>query len=268
MLKVSDFSDERFLVMVTKKGVIKRTELSAYRNIRKSGLIAIHLDEDDELAWVRETSGNSELLIATRNGMAIRFKETDARPLGRTARGVKSIQLEDNDEVVGMARVKEGAMLMTVTEKGSGRRTSFDQYRLQSRGGKGIRNYKVSEEKGFVAAVKAVTPDDDVIMITDGGIIIRINSDDVTQQSRYGSGVRVMRVPEDGRIVTLARVPKEESGESEDLLPDREENGNPDAGIVRESSGLEEKMARAVQDFADFALEQQKQEDPAQEEEK
>ena len=122
---------------------------------------------------------------------------------------------------------------MTVTEKGSGRRTSFDQYRLQSRGGKGIRNYKVSEEKGFVAAVKAVTPDDDVIMITDGGIIIRINSDDVTQQSRYGSGVRVMRVPEGGRIVTLARVPKEESGESEDLLPDREENGNPGAGIVR-----------------------------------
>lgn len=267
MLKVSDFTDDRFLVMVTKKGVIKRTELSAYRNIRKSGLIAIHLDEDDELAWVRETSGNSELLIATRNGMAIRFQETDARPLGRTARGVKSIQLEDNDEVVGMARVKEGAMLMTVTEKGSGRRTSFDQYRLQSRGGKGIRNYKVSEEKGFVAAVKAVTPDDDVIMITDGGIIIRINSDDVTQQSRYGSGVRVMRVPEGGRIVTLARVPKEESGESEDLLPDGEENGNPGAGIVREPSGLEEKMARAVQDFADFALEQQKREDPAKEEE-
>ena len=118
-----------------------------------------------------------------------------------------------------------------------------------------------------MAAVKAVTPDDDVIMITDGGIIIRINSDDVTQQSRYGSGVRVMRVPEGGRIVTLARVPKEESEESEDLLPDGEENGNPDAGIVRESSGLEEKMARAVQDFADFALEQQKQEDPAKEEE-
>ena len=154
MLKVSDFTDDRFLVMVTKKGVIKRTELSAYRNIRKSGLIAIHLDEDDELAWVRETSGNSELLIATRNGMAIRFQETDARPLGRTARGVKSIQLEDNDEVVGMARVKEGAMLMTVTEKGSGRRTSFDQYRLQSRGGKGIRNYKVSEEKGLCGCGK------------------------------------------------------------------------------------------------------------------
>ena len=140
VLKVSDFADDRFLVMVTKKGIIKRTELSAYRNVRKSGLIAIHLDEEDELAWVRETSGANELLIATRNGMAIRFNETDARPLGRTARGVKSIQLEDGDEVVGMARVKEGATLMTITENGAGRRTSFDQYRLQSRGGKGIRH--------------------------------------------------------------------------------------------------------------------------------
>lgn len=123
VLKVSDFADDRFLVMVTKKGIIKRTELSAYRNVRKSGLIAIHLDEEDELAWVRETSGANELLIATRNGMAIRFNETDARPLGRTARGVKSIQLEDGDEVVGMARVKEGATLMTITENGAGRRT-------------------------------------------------------------------------------------------------------------------------------------------------
>ena len=260
--RVSDFVDDRFLVMVTKKGIIKRTELSAYRNVRKSGLIAISLDDDDELAWVRETSGASELLIATRNGMAIRFNESDARPLGRTARGVKSIQLEDGDEVIGMARVKEGATLLTVTEKGSGRRTSFDQYRLQSRGGKGIRNYKVSEEKGLVAAVRAVTPEDDVIMITDDGIIIRISSDDVTQQSRYGSGVRVMRVPEGGRIVTLARVPKEEdAGEMENVPSDLLEGENsPTAAAAESAPGIEEKLARAVQDFADFAIEQQKEE--------
>lgn len=262
VLKVSDFVDDRFLVMVTKKGIIKRTELSAYRNVRKSGLIAISLDDDDELAWVRETSGASELLIATRNGMAIRFNESDARPLGRTARGVKSIQLEDGDEVIGMARVKEGATLLTVTEKGSGRRTSFDQYRLQSRGGKGIRNYKVSEEKGLVAAVRAVTPEDDVIMITDDGIIIRISSDDVTQQSRYGSGVRVMRVPEGSRIVTLARVPKEEdAGEMENVPSDLLEGENsPTAAAAESAPGIEEKLARAVQDFADFAIEQQKEE--------
>ena len=269
VLKVSDFADDRFLVMVTKKGIIKRTELSAYRNVRKSGLIAIHLDEEDELAWVRETSGANELLIATRNGMAIRFNETDARPLGRTARGVKSIQLEDGDEVVGMARVKEGATLMTITENGAGRRTSFDQYRLQSRGGKGIRNYKVNEEKGLVAAVRAVTPEDDVIMITDDGIIIRIHSDDVTLQSRYGSGVRVMRVPEGGRVVTLARVPKEEESETTEMEQetDRKEEESPVAAEAS-SPGIEEKLTRAVQDFADFALEQQEEdpEDPEQEE--
>ena len=269
VLKVSDFADDRFLVMVTKKGIIKRTELSAYRNVRKSGLIAIHLDEEDELAWVRETSGANELLIATRNGMAIRFNEADARPLGRTARGVKSIQLEDGDEVVGMARVKEGATLMTITENGAGRRTSFDQYRLQSRGGKGIRNYKVNEEKGLVAAVRAVTPEDDVIMITDDGIIIRIHSDDVTLQSRYGSGVRVMRVPEGGRVVTLARVPKEEESETTEMEQetDRKEEESPVAAEAS-SPGIEEKLTRAVQDFADFALEQQEEdpEDPEQEE--
>ena len=156
VLKVSDFADDRFLVMVTKKGIIKRTELSAYRNARKSGLNAITLNEDDELAWVRETSGTSELVIATRQGMVIRFPESDARPLGRIARGVKSIRLDEGDEVVGMARVKEGATLLTVTEKGAGRRTSFDQYRLQSRGGKGVLNYRINEEKGLVAAVKAI----------------------------------------------------------------------------------------------------------------
>ena len=233
------------------------------------GSIAIHLDEEDELAWVRETSGANELLIATRNGMAIRFNEADARPLGRTARGVKSIQLEDGDEVVGMARVKEGATLMTITENGAGRRTSFDQYRLQSRGGKGIRNYKVNEEKGLVAAVRAVTPEDDVIMITDDGIIIRIHSDDVTLQSRYGSGVRVMRVPEGGRVVTSARVPKEEESETTEMEQetDRKEEESPVAAEAS-SPGIEEKLTRAVQDFADFALEQQEEdpEDPEQEE--
>ncbi len=265
VLKVSDFADDRFLVMVTKKGVIKRTELSAYRNARKSGLIAISLDENDELAWVRETSGTSELVIATRSGMAIRFPESDARPLGRTARGVKSIQLEEGDEVVGMARVKEGATLLTVTEKGAGRRTSFDQYRLQSRGGKGVHNYKVSEEKGFVAAVKAVTPEDDVIMITDDGIIIRINSDDVTAQSRYGSGVRVMRVPEGGRIVTLARVPKEDDSpdpnEENPSRPEPEQAQDDLGDAASLSEKAQQKLSQAVQDFADFALEQQKDEE-------
>lgn len=265
VIKVSDFADDRFLVMVTKKGIIKRTELSAYKNVRKSGLIAISLDEEDELAWVRETSGESELLIATQKGMAIRFNEQDARPLGRTARGVKAINLDEDDQVVGMARIKEGATLLTVTEKGSGRRTSFDQYRLQSRGGKGIRNYKVSPEKGLVAGVKAVTPEDDIIMITDDGVIIRIDSNEVTLQSRYGSGVRVMRVPEDGRIVTLARVPKEEEAEEETVAIEEgsslEENPAEEGQMEKAGDAL----SQAVQDFADLAIDMEKEEEEPQE---
>ena len=266
VLRIKDFAAESFLVMVTRKGIIKRTELSQYRNIRKSGIIAINLDEDDELAWVRETDGHQEMIVATRGGMVIRFAEEDARAMGRTARGVKAIELSDGDEVVGMARVKEGATLLTVTEQGAGRRSDFDNYRLQTRGGKGVRNYKVSEEKGQVAAVRAVTPDDDIIMITDDGIIIRFHSEDVTTQSRYGSGVRVMRVPEGSRIVTLARVPHEEpeEDEAEETLSAEGETAGEEtavAGVAPVSASAEEKLAKAVQDFADMAIELQQNEE-------
>ncbi|RGX55681.1 MULTISPECIES: DNA gyrase subunit A [Anaerotruncus] len=227
MIKVSEFSDDMYLTMVTRKGLIKRTELSAYRNVRRMGLIAIGLNEDDELAWTRLTDGNSELIVATKNGMAIRFNEQDARPLSRTARGVKAITLDEGDEVVGMSRVREGATLLTVSESGLGRRSEIEQYRLQTRGGKGIRNYYV-DKNGPVAGVKSVSEEDDIILITDDGVIIRIPASDITVQSRYGGGVRVMRVSEEGRVVTLARAPKEEEeadveeGDSED---GPEENG-------------------------------------------
>ncbi len=204
--------EDRCLVMVTRKGIIKRTPLGAYKNVRRMGLIAIGLDDGDELAWVRQTDGTSELIIATKNGMAIRFDEQDARPLSRTARGVKAITLEDGDEVVGMARVRKesGATLLTVSESGLGRRTEVSQYRLQSRGGKGIRNYYV-DKNGPVAGVRMVDEDDDVIIITDDGVIIRIPVREITVQSRYGGGVRAMRVSEESRVVTLARAPKEET---------------------------------------------------------
>lgn len=256
VIKLSKFDHDRFLVMVTKKGIIKRTPFPAFKNVRRSGLIAISLDEGDELAWVRDTAGDAELIVATRNGMAIRFDENDVRPVGRTARGVRAIQLGENDEVVGLARIRDGATLLTVSEQGAGRRTDFSQYRLQSRGGKGVINYKVSEEKGYVAAVKAVTPEDDVIMITDEGIIIRIDSNEITVQSRYGGGVRAMRVPEGSRIVTLARVPKEDEVEEEineaaSDDPFVKESPAPDGATVDE-----EQMAKDVKDLADWAIEQ------------
>ncbi|MBQ8670113.1 MAG: DNA gyrase subunit A, partial [Oscillospiraceae bacterium] len=212
VIKVSEVDEDSYLVMVTRQGTIKRTQLGAYRNVRKSGIIAITLDEGDELAWVRNTSGSDELLVATRNGMSIRFAEEDARAMGRTARGVRAITLAEGDQVVGMVRIHRDADVLTVAESGKGRRSSPDEYRLQSRGGKGVQNYN-TEKNGLVAGVLTVNDRDDVIMITDDGVIIRIHAREVAVQSRYGSGVRAMRVAEGSKVVTLARVPYEEEEE-------------------------------------------------------
>ena len=212
VIKVTEMDEESYLVMVTRQGIIKRTQLGAYRNVRKSGIIALSLDEGDELAWVRNTSGSDELLVATRNGMAIRFAEEDVRPMGRTARGVKAMTLAEDDRVVGMVRVHEDADILTVAESGKGRRTPPTDYRLQSRGGKGVQNYN-TEKNGLVAGLRTVGDEDDVIMITDDGVIIRIHASDVAKQSRYGSGVRAMRVAEGSKVVTLARVPHEDEEE-------------------------------------------------------
>lgn len=233
MIKVSSYDDEHYLVMLTRKGIIKRTELTAYRNVRRMGLIAIGLDEDDELAWVRQTDGSSELIVATKNGMAIRFSEQDARPLSRTARGVKSITLDEGDEVVDLARVREGATVLTVSESGLGRRSKLDQYRIQTRGGKGIRNY-YTDKNGPVAGVKMVDEDDDIIMISDDGIIIRIPVAEIAVQSRYGGGVRVMRINGDSRVVTLARAPKEDEDDEEQEGSDQE--GSQEEGLENQTS--------------------------------
>jgi len=216
MIKVSQNEENGYLVMLTKSGVIKRTHLSAFRNVRRNGLIALNLREGDELCGVRLTSGIDELITATRNGMAIRFMETDIREMGRTATGVRAIRLKDGDEVVDLARVRENATLLTVSERGLGRRTELANYRVQSRGGKGILNYNV-RKNGNVAGIKVVNDDDDIILISDNGVIIRIPAEQITVQSRYGGGVRVMRLEEDQRVVTLARSKKEED--------EAEENG-------------------------------------------
>ncbi len=218
MIRVAEMGEdsESYLVMVTRNGTIKRTELSAYRNIRKGGIIAIGLDEGDELAWVRNTCGSDELIIATAKGMAIRFAETDLRPMGRSAMGVRAIRLVEGDRVVGMARVREGGQLLTVSEKGAGRRTNLEEYRLQFRGGKGIRNYHTENKDTLVATIRVVDEDDDVILISDDGVIIRIPVEQITVQSRYGGGVRAMRVAEDARVVSVARAPKETEEDAEE----------------------------------------------------
>ncbi|MEG1873950.1 MAG: DNA gyrase subunit A [Angelakisella sp.] len=224
MIRVSEMDVDSYLVMVTRQGTIKRTQLSAYKNIRKGGLIAINLEGDDELAWVRNTAGDAELIIGTAQGKAIRFAETDVRPMGRNAMGVRAIRLDDGDEVVGMARVREGGELLTVTEKGAGRRTNLEEYRLQSRGGKGIINYRVSSKDTLVAAIRVVDAEDDIILISDDGVIIRIPVGEINVQSRYGGGVRAMRVEEGSRVVSIARAPKDPIEDEEELeaLPEGE----------------------------------------------
>ena len=214
MIRVPEFSEGQYLCMVTRKGIIKRTELEAYRNVRKNGVIAISLDEDDELAWVHLTSGEDDLLVATRKGMSIRFHETDARPLGRTARGVKAIELSEGDEVVGMAVLKEDGTVLTVSETGYGRRSEVTDYRLQSHAGKGTINYH-TEKYGDVAAVRLIREEEDVILISSDGIIIRIPTDEIRLCARPSKGVRVMRVNEGEKVVTLTSADHDEGDEQE-----------------------------------------------------
>ena len=214
MIRVRPEDEGKYLCMVTEQGVIKRTELAAYKNLRKGGLIAVSLDDGDRLAWVRLTSGEEELIVATREGMAIRFSEGDVRSMGRSARGVRAIKLADGDLVVGMAPAGEGIDILTVSENGQGRRTPSDQYRMQSRGGSGVKNYD-TEKNGPVAGIVGITGEDDVILISNDGVIIRIRAEEISTQSRYGGGVRVMRMDEGSRLVSLCRAPREEEAAAE-----------------------------------------------------
>ena len=203
------------VVMVTQKGIIKRTPVEEYKNVRKSGLIAITLDEGDNLAWTRITSGSDELIVATKNGQAIKFSEEDVRLVGRSARGVKAIELGEDDIVVGMGIAKEGTKLLTITEDGKGRRTDVNEYRLQTRGGKGVRNFDV-EKAGYVAGVRIVNDDDDIILISMSGIIIRMHVSDIAVQSRYANGVKVMRLDADDKAVTFAVTMREDEEDSDE----------------------------------------------------
>ena len=204
MLCVPDFGESQaYLCMLTKNGVIKRTELDAYRNIRKSGITAIHLDEGDELGWVKLTDGSRDLLVATKKGMCIAFNEQDARSIGRTARGVKAITLGAGDVVTGMCVLDPQKKVLTVSETGYGRRSDCGNYRIQSRGGKGLVNYHTAQY-GDVAAVAMVSADEDVILISSDGIIIRISAGDVSEFARPSKGVRVMRISEGEKIMTLS----------------------------------------------------------------
>lgn len=225
MVKIPEDESRRYLCMVTKKGVIKRTDIDEYQHIRQSGIIAINLDDGDELAYVEITDGERKLVVATHNGMCICFRESDARLIGRTARGVRAITLSEDDYVVGFAASLEGYTLLTVSETGFGRKSSFDDYRVQSRGGKGLINYRTAQY-GKVAMIAPVTDDEDVIMITSDGIVIRTHVDQISTFQRPSKGVKVMRVNEGEKVATISivdRFEEEATADAEEETPESTE---------------------------------------------
>ena len=212
---VPDFQAALYLNMLTKKGVIKRSSLSVFANIRKSGIAAINIDEGDELIFVKVTDGTRDMLIATRNGKAMRYNESAVRVMGRSARGVRGITLRGDDEVIGYSYLRDDGELLSITENGFGKRTALSEYKCQTRGGIGLTNYNISEKTGKVACIKVVTENDDIILITSEGTIIRTDSWAINKAHRVTKGVRVMRMEDGVKIIGIARFEREDDEEAE-----------------------------------------------------
>ena len=211
VIPVKEFVDEQYMFMATNKGTVKKTNLKDLESARKIGLVAINLDDNEDLIGVELTDGNSEIILATRNGLAIRFDEQDVRAMGRTAHGVKGISLNYGDEVVAMDSVpNENYEVLTATEFGMGKRTAVSEYRKQTRGGKGIINIKITERTGLVVGMKVINPAQEIMMITAGGIIIRIDVDSISQYGRNAQGVKLMTLNENDKVVSLAAIHHEE----------------------------------------------------------
>lgn len=224
MIRVEEFVDDSFLFFTTKRGISKRTPLTDFANIRTNGLIAIHLREEDELISVKLTDGDRDIIIGTKNGMLIRFPEVDVRSMGRTATGVKGITLSGDDEVVGMEILDESNDVLIVTINGYGKRTTASEYRIQSRGGKGLKTCNITEKNGGLIAVKTVTGEEDLMLITAGGVLIRMAVGDISQLGRNTQGVKLIRLGEDEHVATVAKVEKEEeTSEAEDTAEEASE---------------------------------------------
>lgn len=218
MMTTIDFAENKFFICLTKNGLVKRTRLSEFKNVRKGGLRAISLNDGDEIAGGFLTEGDCTVMAATRNGFAIRFDENDIRVMGRIARGVRAIKLRDDDCIIGATKIfDENATILTVTEKGMGRRCAAASYRLQRRGGMGLKNYPVSEEKGSVIGIRTLGPDDDVILISAEGVLIRIRANDLRIMGRTASGVRVMRLGATDRVATFSRTPHDDEEVTEEV---------------------------------------------------
>lgn len=243
VIPVKEFKTEQYMFMATDKGTVKKTNLEDFNSARKVGLIAITLDENEQLIGVELTDGNSEIILATRNGIAIRFDEQDVRPMGRTAHGVRGIQLNYGDEVVAMDSVNsENSEVLTATEQGLGKRTSVSEYRKQTRGGKGVINIKVNEKTGIVIGMKVITPGQEIMMITAAGIIIRIDVEGISQFGRNAQGVKLMTLNDDDKVVSLAAVQQAEDDVTEEVITDDVQTETVDVSdeIIETSQATEE----------------------------
>ncbi|QNU66972.1 DNA gyrase subunit A [Ruminiclostridium herbifermentans] len=229
VIPIQEYKEGQYLIMATRNGLVKKTDVMEYSNIRKGGLAAVSLREDDELIDVKLTDGNQDIIISTYNGMAIRFKETDARPIGRVSQGVKGIELEEGDHVIGMEVCTENTTLLVVTENGFGKRTELDEYKVQNRGGKGVLTYRITEKTGKSAGMKLVSGDDDIMLISSDGTIIRMKVSEVSILGRATQGVTLMRMADGVKVVSIARMVNEDDVDSEDSS----DNGDDD---VRENS--------------------------------
>ncbi|MBQ8759111.1 MAG: DNA gyrase subunit A, partial [Clostridia bacterium] len=216
MIPLKEFEEDKYLTMVTKRGFVKKTKLTEYDTNRKGGLIAVGLRDDDELISVNLTDGTKSIIIGTKNGMCIRFDETDVRPMGRGASGVTGIKLKENDYVIGASVTDEEAVLLTITENGYGKKTPVSEFKIQFRGGKGVTGYKITEKTGLIAGMSIVTNDNDIMLITTEGVVIRMDVGEISEFGRVTQGVRVMRLDENVKIKSIEKTQKEEQTEEKE----------------------------------------------------
>ena len=242
MIPFREFDNSKNLFMVTKKGTVKKTNASEYEYVRKTGLAAINLRDDDELIEVKATCGDDDVFLVSKNGMCIRFNEKDVRATGRTSMGVIGMNLDEDDEIVGMQLENQGDSLLIVSENGLGKRTYLDEFTVQRRGGKGVKCYKITEKTGNVLAVKAVNDDNEIMMITTGGIIIQLRVQDISILGRITSGVKMINLDEGIKVASIAKVREkiiEQNNENEELteeavIPGEEMIENPDENTSEE----------------------------------
>ena len=233
VIPVRELNETDFLFMATKKGTVKKTSVSEFRNLRKNGLQAIGLREDDDLIEVKYTNSQQEIYIATKKGMCIRFNESDVRPTGRTAAGVRGIRLSEGDEVIGMQLRTQGDSMLIASANGIGKRTSVDDFNLQKRGGKGVKCYKITPKTGDVIGFKAVNEEDEIMLITTEGIIIKTSCESISMRGRITSGVKLMNLDEGVQVASIAKVKFKE-----------DEEENPTENEIGEESGVGDNNAQ------------------------